>query len=364
MKRFANIYFYVFCLFFLNGIGERLYAQTEAEIRAAGRAVTDAGSALRPQRKFSGNDSIPWLFGGDVSMNLRSTQLSHWAGGGEDQLSINGITNMFYNFEKDKRTWENYLTLAYGFSQTGRDINDNRNKAIKSDDRIQFKSKVGQQMSPKVYYTASFLMRSQFSAGYRYRANDTTLISHFMAPVNMHISIGLDWRPNDAVSVNVSPLMGRTTYVRKLSDKIEHDRMLVLAQAGIPRYDRQKDRDLTDEEYAARTTRHEFGGGALISFRGNVFQDRVTYTSTIDLFSNYVDKPQNVSVYWTFNSKILIYRNISADFRLELKYDDKQKSIKEIDRINANGDTERVKVPGPPRVQTRIFYGIGLFYQF
>jgi len=359
MKRITNIFWGAICVLFLNGAGGRLYAQTEANIRAASRTVADAGNALRPQRKFSNNDSVLWFFGGDVTMNLRQTVLQNWAGGGEDQISINAITNMFYNYQKDKRTWENYMTLAYGFSKTG------DNTAIKSDDRIQFKSKVGQQMLPKVYYTASFLMRTQFSAGYRYSAKDTTLISHFLAPVNMFVSVGLDWRPKPTFSLNLSPLMGRTTFVRKIHGIDQENDVLVLSQAGMPRGkkvnpDTGKLEDEPVEEYVKKRTRHEFGGGALISFNGNLFENRVSYNSTVDLFSNYVDKPQNVSIYWTFQSKILLYKNISADIRFELKYDDKQKSIKEI----KNDDGTTTKAPGPPRVQLRTFYGIGLFYQF
>ena len=339
MKRISFFYFCIFCLFLLNGVKEGLYAQTEAQIRAAGRTVTDAGTALRAHRQFS--DSLPWLFGGDVTMNLRSTELSNWAGGGENQLAFNAITNMYYNYRKDRRTWENYLTLAYGTTRTG------GRAAIKSDDRIQFKSKVGHQMRPQVFYTASFLMRNQFAAGYRYTRTDTTLISHFMAPVNMFVSVGLDWRPNPTFSLNVSPLMGRATYVRRVRSIDDENFSIVLSTAGIPRETNE-----TTEEHIERRSRHEFGGGVFVSYRGNIFRDRVSYNTTLDLFSNYVDKPQNITVFWTFSSKILIYRNISADFRLELRYDDKQKTL------NEDGTM------GGPKIQTRTLFGIGLFYQF
>ena len=112
MKRISSIFCVVF-LFLTNKAGDGLYAQSDADIRAAGRAVTDAGNALRPQRKFSDNDSTPWLFGGDITMNLRSNHVTNWAGGGEDQMAINSVVNMFYNYRKEKRTLENYLTLGY-----------------------------------------------------------------------------------------------------------------------------------------------------------------------------------------------------------------------------------------------------------
>jgi hypothetical protein len=401
-----------------------LNAQTEGDIRTAGSIASTGRDQLRPQLKLSDVDSIHWLFGGDATANLRYTSLTNWAAGGEDHISTNGVLNMFYNYRRDKRTLENYLSMAYGFSKTG------ENAAIKSDDRLHFMSKVGHRITPTLFYTASFLARSQFSASYRYNQNDTTMISNFWAPMHMYLSVGIEWRPKPNFSLNVSPLMGRATYVSNIPDRklmrsyhsdllrdrqkpieplpgsdqdafdkwdvdmkewekhvaerpgnlerrLLENQVLIRSSAGIrrekvqeidgsgnPVYEPNGQPKMVNEHdtaYIRRNSRYDFGGGIVMRLNGNIFQNRISYDTTLDLFSNYMDDPENISVYWTFNSKILIYKNISADLRLELKYDDKQKSIRETkdDRGNVTS-----REPGPPQVQTRLFYGIGLFYQF
>jgi len=311
-------------------IGEGIvFAQTDASIKAANKTVTDASRSLKPHQKFSNNDSIRWLFGGDGTLLFKATSST----GGEDQISMNPVFNLFLNSQKGKTTYENYCTFAYGFLKTG------ERKAVKSDDRLHYTSKLGRQMMPKLFYSATLMARTQFAAGYK---SDTIRISDFMAPAYLFVSVGLDYRPNKSFSIVISPLMGKTTYVNSTD-------MTVLSNAGM--VITEKDETGADIRKPLRI-RNEFGGGALLSFNGNLFQNKVSYNSQIDLFSNYVQKPENVDIYWTLQTKILLYKNISADLRFDLKYDDDQKSIKDDGSI------------GEPKIQIKNFFGLGLFYQF
>ena len=338
MNRFTHICIVVICLIFtISIIGEgQLYAQTDANIKAAKKTVTDASGSLKPYHKFSDNDSVPWFFGGDATLVFKATSLTNWASGGEDQIEMRPVVNLFYNYKKDKRTFENYVTFAYGFLKTG------ERKAIKNDDRLHYTSKFGYQIKPKLYYTTALLARTQFSPGYKYSPTDTVRISDFMAPAYLYVSIGIDYRPGDSFSFALSPLMGKATYVNSGD-------MNILATAGMVTV--EKDENGYDIQIPHRS-RHEFGGGALLSFNGNLFNNKVSYNSQVDLFSNYVQNPENVDIYWTFHSKILLYKNISADIRLELKYDDDQKTV------NDDGSL------GGAKTQIKNYFGVGLFYQF
>jgi len=325
------IYIFVICLLFLNSrVGEGLvFAQTDAAIKAANKTVTDASGSLKPYQKFSNNDSIRWIFGGDGSLLFKASSFSDR----EDQISMNPVLNMFLNYKKENSTYENYWTFAYGFLKTG------ERKAVKNDDRMFYTSKLGYQIRPKLFYTATLMARTQFAAGYK---SDTIRISDFLAPAFLFASVGLDYRPTKSFSLVISPLMGKTTFVNS-SD------MTILSNAGMVKT--EKDETGEDIRIPLRT-RHEFGGGALLSLNGNLFNNKVKFNSQVDLFSNYVNKPENVDVYWTLQTKILLYKNISTDLRFELKYDDDQKSI------NDDGSI------GVPKVQVKNFLGLGLFYQF
>ena len=333
MNKLTYIFWGIICLFFLN---IELQAQTDASIKAAKSTVTSASNALKPYQKFVDNDSANWLFGGDGALSFKATSLTNWTAGGEDQIGVSPIVNLFFNYKKGKRTFENYGTFAYGILKTG------TGKAVKNDDRLYYTSKIGHQMSPKWYYTAAFMARTQFAAGYKYSAADTTRISDFLAPLNLYLSIGLDYRPSNSFSFVLSPVMGKVTYANS-------DNMDVLTYAGL--VTTEKDANGTDV-IIPHSSRYEFGGGALWSLNGNLFTNKVSYSSQVEIFSNYMQSPENIDVFWTLQTKILLYKNITADLRLDLKYDDDQKTTKEDGSL------------GGAKTQIKNYLGVGLFYQF
>jgi len=140
----------------------------------------------------------------------------------------------------------------------------------------------------------------------------------------------------------ISPAMGRATFVRS-------DSSTVIVSAGMM----TSEVDVNGNKIQVpHKSRYEFGGGALVKFNGNLFKNKVTYSSQVELFSNYMKDPQNMEVFWVSSAKIQLYKNIAANFQLELKYDDNQKTTKEDGTL------------GGPQVQTRSNIGVGLFYQF
>ena len=309
-------------------------AQSDAAIKQAKSTASGASGAFKAYQKFVDNDSVHWLFGGDASLSFAATSFTNWIAGGEDQIGVRPTVNLFANYKKGKRTFENYAVLAYGLLKTG------ERKAVKNEDRLHYTSKLGQQISPKWAYTGAFLARTQFAPGYKYKGDQIEAkLSDFLAPLNLYLSVGVDYMPNKNISCMLSPAMGRATFVRS-------DSSTVIIAAGMMTTDEQGN-------LKPRKSRYDIGGGALIKFNGNLFQNKVNYSSQVELFSNYLDEPQQIEVFWVFNTKFLVYKNITANWQLELKYDHNQKTVDEI-----TGDLKGAKV------QTKYFTGIGLFYQF
>jgi len=327
----------VICFLFFNAnIKGQSKAQTD--ITQARATANTASGAFKAYQKFVDNDSVHWLWGGDASLAFTATSLTNWLAGGEDQIGVRPTVNLFANYKKGKRTFENYAVLAYGILKTG------ERKAVKNDDRLHYTSKLGHQISSKLAYTAAFLARTQFAPGYSYSGEKITAkVSDFLAPLNLYLSVGIDYMPNNNISFMLSPVMGRATFVRS-------DSSTVVIAAGMMT-------EKTDEHgnniQIPLKSRYEYGGGALLKFNGNLFKNKVTYSSQLELFSNYAEKPQNMETFWTFDTKFLLYKNITASWQLQLKYDDNQKTLDEI-----TGDLRGAKV------QTKYFTGIGLFYQF
>ena len=313
-------------------------AQMDAAIKQAKSTATSASGAFTAYQKFIDNDSVHWLYGGDVSLSFTATSLANWAAGGEDQIGARSTINLFANYKKGKRTFENYATLSYGVLKTG------ERKAVKNDDRLYYTSKLGHNISPKWAYMVAFLARTQFSPGYQYSGDEITAkLSDFFAPINLYLSMGVDYKPNQNISCMLSPIMGRATFVRS-------DSSTVFASAGMMIIETDASGNQIQKP---QNSRYEYGGGILITLNGNLFKNKVTYSSQLDLFSNYVKDPQNMAIVWMFNSKILLHKRISANIQLEMKYDDNQKTLEE----------ETGKWRGA-KTQIKNYTGVGLLYQF
>jgi hypothetical protein len=340
-KRMSRIVycFGIMCFLFLctEIKGQQTRAQQNKAIRDARNTASDASGAFRAYRKFVENDSVNWVWGGDASLSFSATGLTNWAAGGEDQIGVRSTINLFANYKKGKRTFENYATLAYGVLKTG------ERKAVKNDDRLHYTSKLGHQINPKWTYTAAFLARTQFAPGYSYSGDKITAkLSDFLAPINLYLSAGLDYTPNKNISLMISPVAGKATFVRS-------DSTTVISSAGMMTTETDAD---GNNIQVPRKKRYEFGGVAHIKFAGNMFNNKIKYNSTVDLFSNYMKEPQNMEVLWVLDANIQLYKNISANMQLQMKYDDNQKTPKEDGSF------------GGAQLQNRFFTGVGLLYQF
>ena len=97
--------FGMICFLFLN---VELRAQSDAAfVQARGTANTATG-AFKAYQRFVDNDSVHWLLGGDATLAFTATSLANWAAGGEDQIGMRSAINLFANYKKGKRTFENY----------------------------------------------------------------------------------------------------------------------------------------------------------------------------------------------------------------------------------------------------------------
>jgi len=89
-----------------------------------------------------------------------------------------------------------------------------------------------------------------------------------------------------------------------------------------------------------------FQAGAYFStiFKREIFKN-VTYKGRLDLFSNYLDKPQNIDVYWTNLFGFKVNNWLTVTYSFDLIYDD---------NIRLFGPNENA-----PRTQTKTLLSIG-----
>ena len=266
-----------------------------------------------------------WKTGGLYNLNFNQAALSNWSAGGDNSaLSLSTLLSVYAFYKDGKRSWDNSLDLAYGI------VNTTSLGTRKSDDRIDLVSKYGYDLGKKWYLSALLQFRSQFAPGYNYPdANTKVLTSDFLAPAYLLQSIGMDYKPNDNFSLFLSPITAREIIVRNDS----------LASVGAFGVD------------SGKKFRFQLGAFVSLNYTANISKTAI-YKTKLDLFSDYLQNPQNIAVNWTNILAVKVNRLISMNLTLNMIYDDNIKSVK------SDGTA------GGPKVQLQEVMGIGLAYKF
>lgn len=264
-----------------------------------------------------------WKTGITFNLNVGQGSQNNWAAGGDAfSFSIGSSLGLLGMYKKDRYSWENTLDLNYGM------VNTTSLGTRKNDDRIDLLSKLGYEMQPKLNLTGLFNFHSQFSKGYNYINKDSKeLLSDFMSPGYFLLSVGLDYKPAEGLSIFLSPVTARWTVVN-------NDSLSAKGAYGV-------------DSFAHVKT--SFGAFASISYIKDITKT-IKYEGRADLFSNYEHNPQNVDVMFKNRFTGKFSKILAVSLGLDLIYDDD------------------VRLFGPenksPGLQLKSIIGVGLSLKF
>ena len=268
-----------------------------------------------------------WRKGGVISLNLAQGSSDNWAAGAEkSSFSLAGYTTLFANKKKERFFWNNTIDLGYAVQRTS------SQGTRKTDDKIDYYSKAGHQLTDKWAVAGVFNLRTQFTDGFEYDYLGKGIkrrISGFFAPAYILVSPGVEWKPAPYFSLFLSPISARWVVV-------SNDPYSYYYEDGIiPLPDGGQETPLA-AQYGVNPRREvSFEAGAYLSanFIKEVLKN-VTYKSRLDLFSNYIAKrdpltdvkqdakPQNVDVFWTNAVVMKVNKWLSVTYNFDLIYDD------------------------------------------
>ncbi|HVM88848.1 MAG TPA: DUF3078 domain-containing protein [Puia sp.] len=292
-------------------------------VSAQDKTVQELKNESAKEIKKDPNDTIPktWKIGGLYNLNFNQAALSNWAAGGDkSSVSLATFLNLYAYYKSGKRVWDNTLDLAYGI------VNTTSLGTRKSDDRIDLLSKYGYDLGKHWYASMLFNFRTQFSKGYAYPANQPKQVtSDLFAPVYILLSPGFNYKPNDEFSFFISPATARWVIV-------QNDSLASVGAFGVD---------------SGKNSRFEFGAFASVSYNKKISSSAV-YTGRLDLFSNYLHNPQNISLYWTNILAVKISKILSMSITVNMIYDNDIKSV------NSDGTS------GGPKPQLQELFGLGL----
>ncbi len=263
-----------------------------------------------------------WKHGLYTEVGFTQISLTNWAAGGSGSLALNTYINANSNYAKGNIFWDNRIQMAYGFLHS---FDDGYRK---SDDRLILDSKFGSRAIDKFYFSGIFNFKSQFAHGYTYSGTESTIVSRFLSPANLSFGAGIDYKPftDNSLSINMSPITANLVIV---SDTLLRTRYGNAADQPV-----------------------RFALGAQINTK---YEKQITksfkLTTTLVLFSDYLNKPQNIRVNWDLDATYQITKYLKGTFRTYFIYDDK------IMITDSDGHSA-------PRAQFKEQFGLNFTYTF
>ncbi len=282
--------------------------------------VKDMQAAITKETKKEKIDSGKiWKTGGLFNLNIGQGSQSNWAAGGDDfSFSVASHIGFYAFYKKDRYSWDNTVDLNYGL------LNTTSLGTRKNDDRIDLLSKVGYELNPKLNLAGLFNFHSQFSKGYNYSGTTSKeLLSDFLAPAYVLVSIGLDFKPAEGLSIFVSPITSRWTIVT-------NDSLSAKGSYGVA---------------PGKKSKNEIGAFVSVNYLKDL-NKIISYTGRLDLFSNYGHNPQNIDVLMNNLFAAKISKIFTASLELDLIYDD------DVKLFGKNNDS--------PALQLKSLIGVGL----
>lgn len=234
-----------------------------------------------------------WTNGIMMQAGLSQVSLTNWAEGGSANISLNALVDANANYSKNKMIWENRLRMSYGFIQSFEKGTPSRDLYKKNDDKLQIDSKWGWMLVDKLYFSSILNFRTQFSNTID---GDGNLQSRFLAPGYASLGLGINYKPFDFLSLNLSPLTGNL--------------VVVTVPTLMEVYGNK----------AGQVVRGEFGAQFKMDVKWGYKDFKIS--SGLTLFSDYLNNPQNIQVYWDVDASLKLSKIFTISLRTNLIYDD------------------------------------------
>ena len=252
------------------------------------------------EAKAKDTTNMGWKRGGNFVLLFNQSAFNNeWLGGGTSSIAGNAGLNYDFNYKTPELIWDNKFIAAYGINKL------KGQETTKSDDRLEFTSLLGKKAKGYWFYSGFLNFRTQMDAGFVKVTDpvtsETVFIknSHFMSPAYLQAGPGMLWKKSDNLKVNIAPATSRLIYVHKHFTEFG-------AAFGVEQ---------------GESTRFEFGAALNGYYKFNIMEN-VSMENILNLYSNYLDKPQNVDIDYQMNLVMKINKYISTNVAFQAIYDD------------------------------------------
>lgn len=236
-----------------------------------------------------------WKVTGESSLGFSQVALSNWSAGGESSYSLNALVNLNATRTWGRNIWQNTLNMGYGIQQM------EHQGTKKLNDQLIINTQYGYRASGKWYYTGRLNLQTQLTKGYDYNVTPKQFTSTWFAPAYLLASVGMEYiNTSKTLSVLISPATAKYTIV-------DNGYLSSIAAFGVK---------------VGERSRSEFGGAAIAKYKKADIIKNVNLETSLSLFSNYGDKPQNIDISWQLLAFMKINKFLSTSISTQLLYDD------------------------------------------
>ena len=243
-----------------------------------------------------------WKSKGNFSAMFNQSTFDNWLAGGENNISGTAGLNYDINYSKKGWDWDNKFIASYGIVKT-----KTSSFAKKTDDRLEVNSLLGHQMKAgsRWFYSAFMNFKTQFTKGYVYStdvngAEQRVEYTSFFSPAYLSFGPGIMYTKEDNFKFNLSPLTSKLTFV-------------------------DKNFTLPDEAYfgveEGESMRYELGMNASLYYKVGIVAN-VSFENILNLYSNYLEDPQNVDLDYQLNIVMKINKFLATNINFQTIYDD------------------------------------------
>ena len=273
-----------------------------------------------------------WKLESIFSLNVTQSSFTNWSAGGRNNISGLGFINASADYSKNQIKWANQLSTGLGGIQYFDE------GLQKTDDVLDIQSTFSYGLKDPWYLSLMGGFRTQYLNGFT-SPEDSMRSSTFMAPGYVTVSLGIEYIPNDNLKIMLSPLAGKFTFVQDET----------LANQGAFGVEPAEYNSMGEIVTKGENFRAELGAYFRFSYKKELFKN-INLKSRLELFSNYIENPQNIDVNGELILDFKINKWFSANIQLNLIYDD------DIDIEDRDGNVG-------PRTQFKQVLGIGIAYR-
>ena len=269
-------------------------------------------------RRFIRQQYSPWYKEARTLVQFTQNYISpNWYKGGNSSLAMLALLKGQINYKKGNFVWENTGEWRMGLSTTGKA--DTIHKVNVTDDLFKIYSKAGYQVYKQLFLSGALEFQTTFLPSWK--TNSRMLKSGFMTPVRFNLTVGLDYKPLDWLTINFSP----ATY-KLVHATIHAPERIQVTELGI------------DE---GKTTLSEFGSSIRVEAKYKPLREIELY-SLLYLYTNY----RQVEFDWQIECDFIINRFLSTHLTLHPRFD------------------STVKTTDKPKMQFKELLSIGFNHYF